>query len=96
MESFIRDSTDFLNQLPNNVAENSLHVSFDVENLYSNITHDLGMEATDYWLQKHPEEIKSRISKEFIKNGIKFILENNNFFFNGTYYNQVKGTATRH
>ena len=66
MKSFICHSTDFLNQFSNNITENSLIVSFDVENLYSNITHDLGMEAIDYWLQKHPEEIKGRISKEFI------------------------------
>ena len=46
---FIRDSTDFLNQLPNTVPINSFLVSFDIENLYSNITHELGMDAIEYW-----------------------------------------------
>ena len=38
-------------------------------------------------------QIPNRISKKFILNGIKLILENNNFCLNDTYYLQVKGTA---
>ena len=39
VKSFIRDSTDFLNHLPKTVSPDSYLVSFDIENLYSNITH---------------------------------------------------------
>ena len=53
----------------------------------------LGLEAIEYWLNKHPEEMPNRIYKDFIKRGLQFILKNNNFYFNGKYYNQVKGTA---
>ena len=38
-------------------------------------------------------QIPNRISKKFILNGIKLILENNNLCLNDTYYLQVKGTA---
>ena len=55
VKSFIRDSTDYLYHLPKTVSPDSYLVSFDIENLYSNITHELGLEAINYWLDKHPE-----------------------------------------
>ena len=64
-----------------------------VENLYTNIPHDLGLEAIKHWLEKYPKELPTRISKNFILEGIKFILENNYFCFNNTYFLQIKGTA---
>ena len=75
VKSFIRDSTDFLNHLPKTVSPDSYLVSFDIENLYSNITYELGLEAINYWLDKRPEDMDKRIDKDFIKRGTKFILE---------------------
>ena len=92
-KSFIRDSTDFLNHLPTTVSPNSILASFDVESLYSNIPLVLVLEAIEYWLNKHPEEVPNRINKDFIKGEFQFIVKNNKFYFNGKYYNQVKGTA---
>ena len=68
-------------------------LSFDVINLYTNISHDLRIEAIQFWLEKHPNLIHKRFSKEFILEGIKGILENNNFVFDDMYYNQIRGTA---
>ena len=48
--SFLRDTTDFFNKLPSTTQENTILVSFDVESLYSNICHDLGLKAITYWL----------------------------------------------
>jgi len=53
----------------------------------------LGLEAIDYWLTKYPTLINQRFSKLFIKEGLKVILENNNFLFNDRFYNQTKETA---
>ena len=89
----MRDTVDFLNALPEQVEEETLLASFDVESLYSNIPHELGIEAIKYWLEKHPQEIPNRFSKDFILEGIELILKNNSFYFDGTYYRQVKGTA---
>ena len=55
VKSFIRDSTDFLNHLPKTVSPDSNLVSFDIEYLFSNITHDLDVEVIDYWLNKYSE-----------------------------------------
>ena len=93
VKSYIKDTKDFLQKLPENVDENSILVTFDVENLYSNIPHDLGLEAIDFWINKYPDELPNRISKEFIINSIKLILENNSFCFNDIYFLQTKGTA---
>lgn len=93
IKSYIKDTKDFLQKLPTEIPENSILVSFDVVNLYSNIPHELGLEAIKFWLNKFPEELPNRISKEFILKGIQFILENNSFCFNDTYFLQRKGTA---
>ena len=91
--SYLRDTTDFLNNIPETVPKDTILASFDIESLYSNIPHALGLEAVDYWLEKYPETFNSRFTKEFILDGIKLILENNIFCFNDTYFKQEKGTA---
>ena len=75
--SYIRDSLDFLNKIPEIVHPNTLLVTFDVTSLYTNIPHDFGLQALAFWIEKHPELIPRNFSKEFILESIKFILENN-------------------
>ena len=94
VKSFVRDDIDFLNYIPKTLPSNTLLVSFDVVNFYTNITHELGIEAIKSWLSKSPDLIHKRFSKQFVLESIKMILENNNFF-NETMYTQVRGTAMR-
>ena len=75
------------------ILKDTILASFDIESLYSNIPHNLGLEAVKYWIEKYPDTLNSRFSKEFILDGIKLILENNIFCFNDTFYRQEKGTA---
>lgn len=84
---------DFLNHIPNTVKDNTHQVSFDVTRLYTNIPHNLGVEAIDYWINKNESILQSRFSKEFILEGITLVLENNHFFFDDKYFLQTKGTA---
>ena len=93
VKSCIKDTTDFLSKIPTTASHETIIATFDVENLYTNIPHDLGLEAIKYWLEKHPKELPTRISKHFILEGIKFILENNYFCFYDTHFLQIKGTA---
>lgn len=78
--SYIRDDLDFLNHIPNTVKDNTHLVSFDVTSLYTNIPHNLGVEAIDYWINKNENILQSRFSREFFLEGIKLVLENNHFF----------------
>ena len=74
-------------------SKGSILVYFDIESPYSNIPHDLGLEAIAFWINRYPIEFQSRISNEFVLEGIKTILENNSFYFNDAYFLQSKGTA---
>ena len=89
--SFVRDDLDFLNTLPTCVENSSKLITFDVVNLYTNIPHDLGIKAIEFWLQNC--ELERQFDKDFILNGLKLILEGNVFYFDGKYYVQKKGTA---
>ena len=82
-----------MNALPATVKDETFPASFDVESLYSNIPHELGIEAINYWLNKYPENIRARFSKKFILEGIELILNNNSFYFDVSFYRQIKGTA---
>ena len=93
VQSYVRDDIDFLKYVPKIVPQNTLLVSLDIVSLYTNISHDLGIEAINSWLTKYPELIHERFSKEFILESIKIILENNNFYFNDKMYTKVRGTA---
>ncbi len=66
MKSYVRDDIDFLKHIPDTIGENEVLVTFDVPSLYSNISHELGLEAISYWIDKMPHKIDSRFSKEFI------------------------------
>ena len=72
VKSNLRDTTDILTHLPLEVPENTLLVSFDVQSLYSNIPHKLGIEAIIYWPTKFPDDSPIRFPKEFILEWIKF------------------------
>ena len=93
VKSNLRDTTDFLNNLPETVPPHTILATFDIEAIYSNILHDLGLEAVKYWLEKYPEEKNKRCLNNFILEAIKLILENNTFCFNNDFFKQIKGTA---
>ena len=58
--------------------------SLDVTSLYTNITHDRGIEAISYWIDQYPSHlVEERFTKEFIIAGLTLVLKNNYFKFNG-------------
>ena len=73
--------------------EDTLLVTFDVLNLYTNIPHTFRLEVLDYWLENHSESLHARFNKEFVLEFANFMLQNNNMKFNNEFYNQIKGTA---
>ena len=93
MTCYGKDDIDFLKHVPEEVSQDTILCSFDVKSLYTNIPHNLGIEAIEHWLKLHPEEILDRFNHRFILEGLKIVLENNYFFFDHKYYLQIKGTA---
>ena len=92
-KSYVRDDIDFLTKLPTKIKDSESFTTFDISSLYSNISNNLGLEAVEYWLQKHPENLHSRIPKDFITDSLRIILENNSFCFGAKNFLQINGTA---
>ena len=63
----------------------------DFVGLYSNILLEYRLEAIEYWLDKFPESLHPRLSREFVFESVKFVSENNNLNFGN--FSQIKGTA---
>ena len=62
-KSYVRDSVDFLNQLPKEKNENEVFITLDVTDMYTNIDHNLAKEAIEYWLTTHPECLPKKIKR---------------------------------
>ena len=93
----VRDAVDFVNKIPRFEPSVLPHIqmwSVDVQDMYQNIEHDLGLEAVEFWLDRYPEKIPVRFSKKFILESLLFVLQNNTGYFNGIFYRQIRGTAT--
>ena len=85
---------DFLNYLPKKIDFDSTFVFFDVTSLYTNISHELGIEAISYWIEQFPDFlVDDRFTKDFITEALRLVLENNYFKFDGELWHQLVGTA---
>ena len=95
VKSYICDTVDFLNNLPEQLEDNVILATFDISSMYTNIDffNDLGTEAIKYWLQRDPEAIPSCIPKEFIIEALKLVSETNTLFFDEKHYLQIRGMA---
>ena len=85
VKSYVRDDLDFLHHLPKDIDFDSTFISLDVTSLYTNITHDRGIEGISYWIDQYLSHlVEERFTKEFIAAGLTLVLKNNYFKFNGT------------
>ena len=82
-----------MNKLPRKVPSETILTSFHIKSLYTNIPHDQGIKAIEYWLTLYPESIPRRFFREFVIEGINLILNNNTYVFNDTPFLQKKDTA---
>ena len=79
--SFIQDTTDFLNTLKNvsNLPNNTMLVTLDVCSLYTNISHSNGLSALK-------NKLPNNQTTSIILQLTKFILEHNHFKFQDEHY----------
>ena len=66
LRSYIKDDWDFLRKLPREITKECDLYSFDITSLYTNIEHDLGINALKYYIDKFRGDIQDRFTKEFI------------------------------
>ena len=62
LKTFVKDDRDFLSRIPRFIDYECDLISCDIVSLYTNIPHDLGLEALRYWLTKHPQLLPRRFS----------------------------------
>ena len=74
---------------------NTLIVTFDVTNLFSNIPHELGKQAISFSIDKYPNTLHPRFNKKIIIECIEKLIKNISFQFNNVNYIQTLGTARR-
>ena len=92
--SYIKDEWDFVRKLPSKVERQYKLLSCDITALYPSIPTELGLEALEYWIDKHGAEvINSRFTKQFILQLAEFVLNNNYIEFDGKMYQQAIGGA---
>ena len=89
----VKDNHEFLSKCSRENYKDTLLVTFDVVNFYTNIPHTFGLETLDYWLENHPESLHVKFNKEFVLECATFILQNSDMKLNNEFYNQIKGTA---
>ena len=93
VKSYLKDTIDFLNKFNRKVKQNTILATFDVSSLYTSIPHELGLKALKFFLEKFPDTVDKRFSKEFILEASNFVLKNNTFEFNNENYIQLLGSA---
>lgn len=94
INSYIKDTYHFiekLNQVQQPLKNGVILVTTDVESLYTNISHNSGLESLHYYLEKRP--IDTQPSTLFITSLAEMVLTKNAFRFKDDFYLQKKGTA---
>ena len=86
VDSYLRDSMDFLNKLPTQTESDSILVTYDVTSLYSVIPHNLGLEAVAYWYDRYKDALPRDVSKEMIIEGLEIVLKNNTLSLMAKYF----------
>ena len=95
LASYCRDTYHFISKLSSysTIESETLLATFDVVSLYTNIPHDLGIEAIQFWLQKRRDLIPQRFPNTLILSCIECVLNNNFFRFGNETFLQISGTA---
>ncbi|XP_077134833.1 uncharacterized protein LOC143788815 [Ranitomeya variabilis] len=91
-KSFILDTGDFLKKIRNinNIPCASILCTFDVNSLYTSITHDKGIEAVSLTLN---EANVDKGSQELCTDLLNLVLRENFFLFEDDFFVQICGTA---
>ena len=91
----LKDTFDFTDRANSCFDVGTVLGVADIKSLYTNISHDLGLKALAFSIEKLKDKIPilKRFSKQFITEGMALILENNYFYINNLFIHQVKGTA---
>ena len=92
-KTYIKDDWDYIKKLPRKINYDSNLFGCDISSLYTSISHELGLQAIEYWINRCRNKIEARFTNEFIIEAVHFLLNNNNFYFDIWTFHQLTGTA---
>ena len=69
-------------------------VTLDECSLYTNISHEFGLRAIEYFVSYYRQSINPRFTTQFILEAASFILSDSSVSFDVMFYLQIQGTAT--
>ena len=89
----VTNSCDFVRKVSIcNIAPQEIMVSFDVVSLFTSISTTLALQVTKSRLEVDPTiSERTNISVDNIMNLLEFVLDNNYFIVDGTFYKQIFG-----
>ncbi len=92
LPAYIQDTTDVLRKIQelNNMCDSTYMVTIDVESFYTNIDHENGLLALEYFMNSRPE---TELPPSELLNLTKWTLNNNIFVFQDKIFKQLKGCA---
>ena len=93
VRSNIKDNIEYLKTCKRNVTDDTVLVTFDVCSLYTNIPHEFGLKAIEYFVSYYRQSINPRLKTQIILEAASFILTNNSMTFDEMFYLQIQGTA---
>ena len=66
VKSNIKDNIEFLKTCNRNVTYDTVLVTFDVCSLYTNIPHEFGLRAIEYFVSNYKQSINPRFTPQFV------------------------------
>ena len=82
MKNYVKNNLYFLRKCSRESSNSTTLVKFEVKSLYASIPHSHDLEAISFRIEKRPDSLHFRFSKELILGCIKLRLENDNCTFN--------------
>ena len=89
----LKHNIELLKTCKRNVTHDTVLVTFHVRSLYTNIPHEFGLRAIEYFVSNYRQSINLRFTIQFILEAEDFILSNNSIIFDETFYLQIQGTT---
>ena len=91
----LQDTFDFVERAEKKLEIGTVLGVADIKSLYTNISHELGLKALEYWIEKLKDQLEylQRFSKNFILEGMSIILKYNYFYINNNFIHQIKGLS---
>ena len=93
VKSNIKDNTELMKTCKRSVTDDTVMVTFDVCSLYTNIRHEFGLRAIEYFVSNYRRSINPKFTTQFILEAASFILSNTSMTFDEMFYLQIQATA---